>query len=223
MYACNSGMSPSEEKIKNEVNSIYLAEASFEDIKDGNLGDVEGVNVKNVYLSQSPILDTLNVNLSRNSIATITYENLSDDEKEIYDYIGIQIYRENGNVAPFSFPLETLKSLATTKLVANQFSEAIKNENFESLRTITDTGKDTSQEIKDYFTEITNATGSIINYYYYGSGGGEYDAKPYHTHWGTFVYGNRMTQNFHVNIFEGNTIIHAYNIKPLNIDPIDLQ
>ncbi|MEP0262745.1 hypothetical protein [Dokdonia sp.] len=226
MYACDSGVSPSDKKTKKKVASIYLAETSFEDIFNGTLAEKENINVKNVYVAQSPILDTLNTNFSLNNIAAITYENLSNEERNNYDYIGVSIAQKNKENVPFSFSINTLEKINATKETIYQFAESISNASYKNLEPILATGLVPTQEAKtinDYFTETTASAGAIINYYYYGIGEGTHETSTYYTHMGTFVYGNGMTQNFHVNILEGDTQVKGYNINPLNIDPVDLK
>jgi hypothetical protein len=219
MYACDSGISPSEKKIKKEVSSIYLAEASFEDIANATLGDVDNVDVKNVYVSQSPILDTLKINFSVNNIAAITYENLSDEERNSYDYIGVSISQKDEEKNPFSFTIHSLEKINAAKKTAYQFAESIWNTSYQNLEPILDTDQDpikAAKAIQDYITGITASTGAIVNYYYYGLGEGKHESNTYYSYLGTFVYSNGMTQNFYVNIFEGGTAIKGYNINPIN-------
>lgn len=218
MYACSSGPTPSEKEIEKNISNIYLAKTTFEDIIGGTLGDFDNVDVKNVYVSQSTILDTMNINFSRNSIAAITYENLSPKERESYDYIGVDISQKNGEKNPFSFSTNTLEKMTATKKVAYQFAESIKNQSYQELEPIIKIGPDASQTakaIEDHFSKNTTAAGTIINYYYHGAGEGEHQSKTYYTHLGTFVYANGMTQNFFVNIFEGASVIEGYNISAL--------
>ncbi len=218
MYACSSGPTPSEQQIKKDIAAIYLAESTFEDITNGTLGDVENVDVKNVYVSQSAILDTMDINISRNSIAAITYENLSNEEKDDYNYIGVLIDQKNKEENPFSFSVKTLEKMIATKKIAYQFAESIKNKSYQDLVPIMKIGEDPTQTVKtisDYFSKNTAATGTIVNFYYYGAGEGEHQSKTYYSHLGTFVYGNGMTQNFFVNIFENESVIEGYTIDSL--------
>lgn len=219
--ACGSDSNPSEEKIKKEISSIYLAETTFKDVFDGTIGDVKNIDVKNVYVSESPILDTLDINISRNNIAVIIHENLSDEEKELYSYIGVDISRKNKEKDPFTFSINSTEKMNNAKKVAYQFAETISNASYQDLESILDPGfnpKKNTKEIQEYFSEITASTGKVINHYYYGAGEGKFETNTYYSFLGTFVYGNGMTQNFYVNVFEGSTFIEAYNISPLNTD-----
>lgn len=216
IYACSSGPTSSEKEIEKYISNIYLATATFEDIIGGTLGDLKDVDVKNVYVSQSTILDTMNINFSRNSIAAIIYENLSPEERGNYDYIGVDISQKNGEKNPFSFSVNTLEKMIATKKVAYQFAESIKNKSYQNLEPIIKIGTNPSQTVKtidDYFSENTANSGNIVNYYYHGAGEGEHQSKTYYSHLGTFVYGNGKTQNFFVNVFEGASVIEGYNLS----------
>lgn len=218
MCACNSRPSPSEKEIEKEISHIYLATATFEDIIGGTLGDLKDVDVKNVYVSQSAILDTMNINFSRNNIATITYENLSPEERESYDYIGVDISQKNGEEVSFSFTISTLEQINTAKKTAYQFAESINNKSYQNLKSIVRTGpsgKEPATLLEDYFTKISASAGTITNYYFYGIGEGEHLSKTYYSFLGTFVYVNGMTQNFHVNVFVRSTVVEGYDINPI--------
>ncbi|MFT5891833.1 MAG: hypothetical protein ACI9Y7_001940 [Dokdonia sp.] len=228
MYACgsDSDSNTSEEEAKKDIHRIYLAETTFKDVFDGTIGDAKNIDVKNVYVSESAILDTLSINISRNNIAVITYENLSTEERELYGYIGVDISRKNKEKDPFTFSMKSAEKMNNAKKVAYQFAETISNASYQDLESILDPGfnpKKNTKEIQEYFSEITASTGKVINHYYYGAGEGKHESKTYYSFLGTLVYGNGMTQNFYVNVFEGSTFIEAYNISPLNMDPIDLQ
>lgn len=222
LYACGSDSSPSEGKIKKEISSLYLAEITFTDVFDGTIGDVENIDAKNAYIAESSILDTLNINISRNNIATIIHENLTAEEKELYNYIGVDISRKNKERDPFTFSMNSIEKMNSAKKIAYQFAETISNASFQDLEPIMDPRLDSKKTVKDiqeYISEITASTGKVINHYYYGAGEGEYKSETYYSFLGTFVYGNGMTQDFFVNIFEGSTVIEAYNISPLNTNP----
>lgn len=226
LCACGTDSNPSEEKATKEIHRIYLAETTFKDVFDGTIGEVENIDVKNVYVSQSGILDTLNINVSRNNIAAIVHEHLTDQEKELYSYIGVDISRKNKEKDPFTFSIDSAEKMNNAKKTAYLFAEKISNASYQDLESILDPGLNpskTTKEIQDYFSEITASTGKIINHYYYGAGEGTFETKTYYSFLGTFVYGNGMTQNFFVNVFEGSTFIEAYQVSPLNIDPVDLQ
>lgn len=218
MYACGSDTSPSEEKIEKEIASIYLADTTFEDIQNASLGDIENVYVKNINVSRSAVLDTLNSTFSLNNIAAIAYENLSDEEKESYEYIGVEISQENGEKNPYSFNMKTLKEIDATKKTAYTFAESISNASYKNLEPILDTGEDSAtaaKALQDYFTGTTGTAGPVVHYYFYGLGEGTHQSKTYYTHLGTFVYKNGVTQNFHVNVFEGDVVTKGYNVNPV--------
>ena len=217
--ACGSDSNPSEEEAKKEIQRIYLAKTTFKDVFDGTIGDVKNIDVKNVYVSESPILDTLDINISRNNIATIVHENLSDEEKELFSYIGVDISRKNKEKDPFTFSIKSAEKMNNAKKVAYQFAEIISNASYQDLESILDPGfdpKKNTKEIQEYFSEITASTGKVINHYFYGAGEGTFETNTYYSFLGTFVYANGMTQNFYVNVYEGSTFIEAYNISPLN-------
>lgn len=218
LYACGTDSIPSEEKTKKEIASIYVAKTTFEDIKNATLGDIKNVHVKNINISRSAILDTMNRNFSINNIALIMYENLSEEERATYDYIGVNIAQENGKENPYSFTLNTLKEIDATKKVAYQFAESIVNTSYKNLEPILATGQnpvEAAEAIKEYFTGMTESGGPIIDYYFYGIGEGELTSKTYYSHLGTLTYKNGVTQNFHVNIFEGDAVTKGYNINPI--------
>lgn len=218
MYACGTDLSPSEEKIKNEISSIYLADATFENIKNGTLEDKENLDVKHISVSRSAILDTLNSTFALNSIATIAYENLSQEERDRYDYIGVTIAEKNGEVNPYSFLSSTLKKIDLTKKVAYQFAQSISEASYKNLEPILDTGQEpttAATALKDYFTGTTATAGPVVNYSFYGVGEGTHQSKTYYTHLGTFVYKNGVTQNFFINVFEGESVTKGYNINPI--------
>lgn len=221
IYACGDDSNSSEEKIKKEISNIYLAEATFKDVFDGTIGDIKNIDVKNVYISESTILDTSDINITRNNIAAIIHENLSDEEKELYNYIGVDISRNNKENDPFTFSISSTEKMNNAKKVAYQFAEAISNTSYQELESIIDprlNPKKTAKEIQAYFSKITTSTGKIINQYYYGAGEGKFEEKTYYSFLGMFIYGNGMTQKFYVNVFEGSAVIEAYNISPLNTD-----
>jgi hypothetical protein len=218
MYSCGTDSSPSEEETKKEISSLYLAQATFEDIENATLGDIENLHVKNVHVSQSPVLDTLNNNFSLNNIAVITYENLSKEESETYDYIGVDISQKNGEKNPYSFDMDTLEKIEASKKTALTFAESILDASYKNLESILETGQDpvtAAKAIQDYFIGTTNTAGDITSYYFYGIGEGEYESETYYTHLGTFVYKNGVTQNFHVNVFEGDVVTKGYNINSI--------
>jgi len=222
MISCNSSEpNPTEEKINKEINAIYMSQTTFEDIFDGTLDGIKDVDVKNVYVSQSAILDTIDYTIARNNIAAIVYENLTPEERKLYEYIGIDITRTNKENAPFSFPTVNMEKQSTSKALADRFANAIQNESYEDLKGITEEGS--SKRIKEYITEITTSAGKMINYSIYGMGEGEHDAKTIYSYYGQFVYANTMTQNFYVTLYEGEDSIAVFSISPLDIDPIDLQ
>ncbi|MFT5891832.1 MAG: hypothetical protein ACI9Y7_001939, partial [Dokdonia sp.] len=213
MYSCGTDSSPSEEKTKKEISSVYFAQTTFEDIENATLDDIE-----NLHVSQSPVLDTLNTNFSLNNIAVITYENLSKEERETYDYIGVDISQKNGEENPYSFNMDTLEKIEATKKTAYTFAESISNASYQNLASILETGQDpvtAAKSIQDYFTGTTATAGDVINYYFYGVGEGQHESKTYYTHLGTFVYKNGVTQNFHVNVFEGDAVTRGFNINPI--------
>lgn len=218
MYSCGTDSSPSEEKTKEDISSLYLAQATFEDIQNATLNDIENLHVKNVYVSQSPVLDTLNNNFSLNNIAVITYENLSEEEKGIYDYIGVEISQKNGEKNPYSFNMDTLEKIEASKETAYTFAESISNASYKDLESILETGQEpvvAAKSIADYFTGTTATAGDVVNYYFYGIGEGQHESKTYYTHLGTFIYKNGVTQNFHVNVFEGEVATRGFNINPI--------
>lgn len=217
--ACGSDLSPSEEKIKNEISSIYLADATFEDIKNATLGDTENLHVKNINVSRSPVLDTLGSTFALNSIATIAYENLSQEERNMYDYIGLEIAQKSGEANPFSFKTNTLEKINNTKKVAYQFADAISSASFKNMESILDTGQapaEAAAVLQNYFKELTVSAGAIESYYFYGVGQGEHQSNKFYTHLGKFTYKNGMTQNFFVNVFEGDVVTTGYNVSPIN-------
>ncbi len=219
MYACGVDSTPSEEKTRKDIHRIYLAETTFKDVFDGTIGDIKNIDVKNVYVSESAILDTLDINITRNNIAAIVHENLTDEEKELYSYIGVDISRNTKEKDPFTFSIGSTEKMNNAKKVAYQFAEIISNASYQDLESLLDPGfdpKKNTKEIKEYFSEITASTGKVINQYYYGAGEGKFENKTYYSFLGTLVYGNGMTQEFYVNVFEGSTFIEAYNISPLN-------
>lgn len=218
IYACGSDLSPSEEKIKNEISSIYLAKATFEDIKNATLGEIKGVDVKNIHVSRSAILDTLNSTFALNSIATIAYEHISQEERDSYDYIGVTLTDKNGEENPYSFLSATLKEIDLTKKTAYQFAQSISEASYKNLEPILDTGQEpaaAATALKDYFTGTTATAGPIVNYSFYGVGEGNHQSKTYYTHLGTFFYKNGVTQNFFINVFEGESVTKGYNINPI--------
>ncbi|WP_299217509.1 hypothetical protein [uncultured Dokdonia sp.] len=218
MYACGSDTNSSEGKIENEINSIYGAETSFEDIQNATLGDIKNVHVKNLNVSRSAILDTLNSTFSLNNIAAIAYENLSEEERNSYDYIGVELTQKNGEKNPYSFNIKTLKEIDATKETAYQFAESISDASYKNLESILDTGEDpvtAAKSLEDYFIGTTGTAGPVVNYYFYGLGEGQHESKTFYTHLGTFVYKNGVTQNFHVNVFEGDAVTKGYNINPV--------
>ena len=218
MYSCGTDSSPSEKETKKEISSLYLAQATFEDIENATLGEIENLHVKNVSVSQSPVLDTLNNNFSLNNIAVITYENLSKEERETYDYIGVDISQKNVEKNPYSFDMDTLEKIEASKKTALIFAESISDASYKDLEPILETGQNpvaAAKALQDYFTGTTATAGDVINYYFYGIGEGQHESKTYYTHLGTFVYKNGVTQNFHVNVFEGDVVTKGYNINPI--------
>ncbi len=218
MYSCGTDSSPSEEGTKKEISSLYLAQTTFEDIENATLGDIKNLHVKNVSVSQSPILDTLNTNFSLNNIAVITYENLSTEERETYDYIGVDISQKNGEENPSSFNMDTLEKIEASKKTAYTFAKSISDASYKNLEPILETGQDpvtAAKAIQDYFAGTTATAGDIVNYYFYGIGEGQHESKTYYTHLGTFEYKNGVTQNFHINVFEGEAVTKGYNINPI--------
>ncbi len=218
MYSCGADSSPSEEETKKEISNLYLAQATFENIENATLGDIENLHVKNVHVSQSSILDTLNNNFSLNNIAVITYENLSKEERDTYDYIGVNITQKNGEENPYSFNMDTLEKIEASKKTAYTFAKSISDASYKNLEPILKTGQDPvtdAKAIQDYFKGTTATAGEVVNYYFYGIGEGQHESKTYYTYLGTFTYKNGVTQNFHVNVFEGETVTKGYNINPI--------
>lgn len=219
LSSCNSSTSEDDsfkKGLNRELHRLYKTEASYKDVYDATLGKIEHMDVRNVYVNKSTILDTLNLNLSKTNIASVVYETLSPEEKEGFGYIGISIAQTDKGLDPTTYPLPALKSLDHSKQIAHKFGEAIKNKSFDEIVPIIFKEEGISNSFEEYFNDTTEKFGDIVSYYYYGIGEAEYESKKYHSFLGKFIYSKGVSQTFFVNIFQDGDSITAYNFYPIN-------
>lgn len=218
LCSCNSSTSeenPFKKELNRELHRMYKTEASYEDIYGATLGDTKDMDVRNINVKESKILDTFNINLSTTNIASITYETLSPEEKEEFGYIGVIIDRKDKTPEATTYPIAALKSLNHSKQIAYTFAEAIKNESFEKIVPIMFEEEGIANTFEEYFNDTTEKFGDIVAYQYYGIGEAQYESKTYHSFLGKFIYSKGTSQTFYVNIFQDGDIITAYNLFPM--------
>jgi len=222
LCACNSNGSTSsdlsdfEEEINKQLHTIYKSKATVNDVYSQEINNFEYVDLRKLTVNQSPTLDSLPLSTSVNNITTIAYENLSPEEREKFQYIAIAI-EQTGKAKDddYLLPIETLSKIAQSKQIAYQFGEGIKSANYKDVTSIIFDEEGIEQKLENYFTDITNDYGKIVNYYIYGIGEGVYESKIYYTFTGNLIYSNGLMQKFYINIFGGENSIFEYNFFPV--------
>ena len=164
---CFSCASENQQKGLDKVVSHFGGNASFSKSINTALGQ-ETIKSFDITISNSFMLDTLRQDLSTATIAMLLFGSFSQEEKDAYNQIGVELVNSSSNKpSVYKYNSKTLINLLDQNEIFIDFSENLKKENYELIsknvkpkyRTET-----LASGLKQFMKNLTDKHGNLVSY-----------------------------------------------------------
>ncbi|WP_157972858.1 hypothetical protein [Aureibaculum luteum] len=164
---CFSCASENQQKGLDKVVSHFGGNASFSKSFNSTIGQ-ETIKSFDIKISNSFMLDTLRQDLSTAKIAMLLYDSFSQEEKDDYNQINVELENSSSNKSSiFKYNSKTLINLLDQNEIFIEFSENLKKENYQLIsenvkpKYRTETLAD---GLKQFMKNLTDQHGRLVSY-----------------------------------------------------------
>lgn len=116
--------SDTEQKGLDRIADIYDAKATYTKGFNSSVGE-ETVRRFTVKVSESRMIDSLNPNVTSANIAVIIFQGMSEEERDQYNNIDVEMVNKDNDTASYTYPNDVLKKLVAKAANFERFSKAM--------------------------------------------------------------------------------------------------
>ena len=163
---CVACASETEQKSLDRIAEIYDGKASYSKGFSSSAGS-ETIRTFTAKISDSHLIDSLNPNVTSSNIASLVFEGFTDDEREKYTQVNVEMVNKKGDTADYTYPMEILGNVYEKSKVFNSFSNGLLKRDASALDNIRNTAQ-IPEEIGDGVVKTlgnyTKKYGTLISY-----------------------------------------------------------
>jgi len=159
-----SCVSKTQQKGLDEIAELYNAETGYS--KGFFTEEGKKYSYYEAVVSKSKMLDTLDTRSSCSNIAFMLYDNLNEKERNAYDYIRVQL-RKNNDTVIIKFKPDALKIGAEQAKIFDEFSNHLLKNEYHAIKKMVDPNYipgDVDKRIKKYMDPINSYHGNPKSY-----------------------------------------------------------
>lgn len=164
--------SESQQKGLDQIGEQYKTKASFSKGFQTNAG--KSFSRFNVKVSGSPMLDTLRHEVTASNIALMLYDSFTDDEKDDYDYIHVELKKDSlQDSFEATFDPKLLSDGLNQVAIFTNFSDNLLHGNYEAIAANVDPKFQSSQlanNLKSFMNNLHATHGNLVSYKRIGFG-----------------------------------------------------
>lgn len=195
MMSC---VSENEQKGLDYIGALYGGETSYSKSFKSESGE-ESTRTFNVKIKASERIDTLEPTVTTSNIALLMYESFTEEEKEDYTHIDIELINKKNDTAGYYYPVNVLKSLSDKSKSYKIFSQSLVDKDYDKIDEIRnpDEIKQTaSAGLEAYIDALEKKHGDLIGYEPFGIAEGKDDKGIIYQFQGYLLFENGQYQPY---------------------------
>jgi len=134
LWSC---VSENEQKGLNYIGLLYDAKTSYSKSFDSEMG-IETIKKFNVKVSESARIDSLQPTVTTANIAWLMYESFTEDERENYTHIDVELINTKNDTVSYYYPMSLLDKLNTKAVTFKTFSQSLVDGDYIKIDAIKD-------------------------------------------------------------------------------------
>ncbi|MEZ4875487.1 MAG: hypothetical protein R2793_08560 [Flavobacteriaceae bacterium] len=192
--------SDTEQKGLDAIAALYQGKATYSKSFHSSLGE-ETIKSFNITVMDSERIDTLSPGMTSALIATLAYDNFSEEERESYTQVNVSLFNSKKDSAGFTFPTPLLHNLLVKRKTFNEFSNWTLNGEFQKIDGLKNNDaipQEIGEIIQNSLATTEESYGKLIAFEPYGIGKVQDSIGELYQYQGYFVFQSNKRKPYFV-------------------------